>query len=73
MPVMNGWEATRLIRKEEEQYDVHIPIVALTAHAMAGVASKIVDAGMDFHLTKPLQKDKLLDVVKSIDEKMEKQ
>ncbi|XP_020540438.1 histidine kinase CKI1 isoform X2 [Jatropha curcas] len=67
MPVMNGYEATRLIRMEEKQYDVHIPVIALTAHAMPEEASKSIDAGMDFHLTKPLQVDKLLDVIQSID------
>ncbi|XP_058003825.1 histidine kinase CKI1 [Hevea brasiliensis] len=65
MPIMNGYEATRLIRIEEKQYDVHIPIIALTAHAMPEEASKSFDAGMDFHLTKPLQVDKLMDVIQS--------
>lgn len=66
MPVMNGFEATRLIRKEEKEYDVYIPIIALTAHAMSEEASRITDAGMDFHLTKPLQKEDLLDAIRSI-------
>ncbi|XP_050225111.1 histidine kinase CKI1-like isoform X2 [Mercurialis annua] len=66
MPVMNGYEATRLIRIEEKCYDVHIPIIALTAHALTEEASMSIDAGMDFHLNKPLDVDKLLDVIKSI-------
>ncbi|EEF49952.1 histidine kinase 1 plant, putative [Ricinus communis] len=66
MPVMNGYEATRLIRIEERKHDVHIPIIALTAHAMPEEASKSIDAGMDFHLNKPLQVDKLLGVIQSI-------
>ncbi|OMO86309.1 hypothetical protein CCACVL1_09657 [Corchorus capsularis] len=66
MPVMDGYEATRLIRKEEQKYDVHIPIIALTAHAMPEEANKTLGAGMDFHLTKPLQVDKLLEVLHSL-------
>ncbi|KAJ4952785.1 hypothetical protein NE237_029617 [Protea cynaroides] len=60
MPIMDGYEATRLIRLEERRYGTHIPIVALTAHTTAEEASKIVQAGMDFHLTKPLKVDQLL-------------
>ncbi|CAL5402062.1 unnamed protein product [Camellia sinensis] len=68
MPIMNGYEATKLIRKEEKHYGIHIPIIALTAHSMDEEASNtIIHAGMDFHLTKPLQVDKLLDVIQSID------
>ncbi|KAJ6384622.1 hypothetical protein OIU78_027851 [Salix suchowensis] len=67
MPIMNGFEATRLIRKEEEQYGgVHVPIIALTAHAMPEQTSKVYDAGMDFHLTKPLEEKKMLEVILSI-------
>ncbi|KAJ0014878.1 hypothetical protein Pint_19620 [Pistacia integerrima] len=69
MPVMDGFEATRLIRREEEEYSVHTPIIALTAHAVAEEEGKIANAGMDFHLTKPLQVEELLDVIHSIDEK----
>ncbi|KAL5786732.1 hypothetical protein ACOSQ2_009124 [Xanthoceras sorbifolium] len=69
MPVMDGYEATRLIRKEEQQYNVHIPIIALTAHAMAEEASKTAEAGMDFHLTKPLKVDKLLQIIQTLEEK----
>ncbi|CAK7340560.1 unnamed protein product [Dovyalis caffra] len=67
MPLMNGFEATRLIRMEEEQYSgVHIPIIALTAHAMSEETSRVFDAGMDFHLTKPLEEKKMLEVIRSI-------
>ncbi|KAA8536762.1 hypothetical protein F0562_029240 [Nyssa sinensis] len=66
MPVMNGYEATRLIRMEEKHCGIHIPIIALTAHAMAEEARKEIQAGMDFHLTKPLQVNKMLEVIKSV-------
>ncbi|XP_021283433.1 histidine kinase CKI1-like isoform X2 [Herrania umbratica] len=69
MPVMDGYEATRLIRMEEERYGVHVPIIAVTAHAMPEEANRTIGAGMDFHLTKPLQVDKLLEVIQRIDSK----
>ncbi|XP_077245114.1 histidine kinase CKI1-like [Tasmannia lanceolata] len=66
MPIMNGYEATRQIRMEERHYDIHIPIIALTAHAMAEEANKCIQAGMDFHLVKPLRADHLLDAIRNI-------
>ncbi|KAF8379736.1 hypothetical protein HHK36_029184 [Tetracentron sinense] len=66
MPKMNGYETTRQIRKEEKWYDIHIPIIALTANAAAEDANKTMEAGMDFFITKPLKKDQLLDVIRSI-------
>lgn len=69
MPVMNGYEATKLIRIEEKRYGIHIPIIALTAHAMEEEASKTRRAGMDFHLTKPLQEETLLDAIRHMEMK----
>lgn len=69
MPIMNGFEATRLIRMEEKQYGIRLPIIALTAHAINEVVSRMIEAGMDVHLTKPLQIDMLLEVIKSIENK----
>lgn len=66
MPIMNGYEATRYIREEEKYYGLHIPIIALTAHATPVENKKIVLSGMDFHLTKPLQIDQLLKAINSI-------
>jgi len=56
MPEMDGRDAARAIRKLEEGTDAHIPIVALTAHAMAGDAADILAAGIDHYLTKPLRR-----------------
>ena len=56
MPVMDGKEATREIRKLEKGRDKPVPIVALTAHAMQGDEKGILDAGLDHYLTKPLRK-----------------
>lgn len=66
MPTMDGYAATRLIRMEEQQYGIHIPIIALTGGAMPEEVSKTVDAGMDFHLTKPLQLEGLLRAMRSV-------
>ena len=55
MPNKNGFEATQAIRIEEEQRKIpRIPIVALTAAAMAGDREKAIDAGMDDYLAKPV-------------------
>ncbi|WCJ25986.1 Histidine kinase CKI1 [Euphorbia peplus] len=67
MPKMDGYIATKKIREGEERYGVHTPIIALSAHAMPEKASKSIDAGMDFHLSKPLKIDQLLQVIRSID------
>ncbi|MDK3071519.1 response regulator [Sedimentitalea sp. JM2-8] len=56
MPKMDGKEATREIRKLEKSTGGHIPIVALTAHAMDGDSEGILAAGLDRYMTKPLRK-----------------
>ena len=56
MPEMDGKEATRAIRGLEGGNEVHVPIFALTAHAMNGDKEEILSCGMDHFLTKPLRK-----------------
>ncbi|WP_164660647.1 response regulator [Tropicibacter sp. Alg240-R139] len=56
MPKMDGKEATGEIRRLEDGTGRHIPIVALTAHAMDGDSEGILAAGLDFYMTKPLRK-----------------
>lgn len=60
MPVMNGLEAARAIRELERERDVHTPIIAMTANAFVEDIVKCREAGMDEHIAKPLEIDKLL-------------
>jgi CheY-like chemotaxis protein len=63
MPEMGGFEATALIREKEERTGRHIPIIAMTAHAMAGDRERCLDAGMDDYLAKPVAASSLLEMV----------
>jgi CheY-like chemotaxis protein len=55
MPTMNGLEATVAIRQREAQTGGHIPIIALTAHALEGDRDQCLSAGMDGYVPKPLR------------------
>ena len=64
MPVMDGYEATAVIRSGTVPgVNARIPVVALTAHAMVGEDKKCMDSGMNEYLTKPLERDKLIEVL----------
>jgi signal transduction histidine kinase/CheY-like chemotaxis protein len=64
MPDIDGLQATKVIRQRENETGEHVPIIALTAHAMKGDFEKCVEAGMDGYLSKPIHShelDQLLD------------
>lgn len=64
IPVMNGWEVTRLLRSEEPTK--HIPIIALTAHALATDRAKALEAGCDDYDTKPVDFGRLQEKINSL-------
>jgi CheY-like chemotaxis protein len=66
MPEMGGLDATRAIRAHEKATGAHVPIVAMTAHAMAGDRERCLEAGMDAYVAKPISPDELLSVVQSL-------
>ena len=58
LPVMNGWEATRAIKADPATR--HVPVIALTAHSMAGDREKAMEAGCDDYDVKPVDLPRLL-------------
>ncbi len=66
MPEMDGFEATAAIREAERQTGKHIPIVAMTAHAMKGTSERCLEAGMDGYVSKPLQVTELLRIMDTL-------
>lgn len=64
MPVMDGFEATRQIRaRERDQHLTHLPIIALTAHALPEHRQKCIDCGMDDYLAKPISIEALVTIL----------
>ncbi len=63
MPIMDGVEATSLIRDRERTTGKHVPIVAVTANAMKGDRELYLSSGMDYYVTKPIRRDELFAVI----------
>ncbi|RMF92445.1 MAG: response regulator [Nitrospinota bacterium] len=66
MPEMGGLEATQIIRKQEEKSNRHLPIVAMTAHAMQGDRERCLAAGMDAYIAKPIQPQRLFETIEQV-------
>jgi two-component system cell cycle response regulator DivK len=64
MPVIDGWEATRRIKKDPKTQD--IPVIALSAHALAGEREKAIASGCDEFDTKPIEFERLLATVRRL-------
>jgi len=64
MPVMDGFEATSIIRRNPKW--ANIPIIAMTAHAMAGDREKCLAVGMTDYISKPIKKDEMITTIKKV-------
>jgi len=64
MPVVDGWEATRRLKSEPATRE--IPVIALSAHALAGTREKALAAGCDEFDTKPIEFDRLVATIKRV-------
>ena len=63
MPEMDGFEATTKIRMQERQSGEHIPVIAMTAHAMTGDRERCLKAGMDDYISKPIRAKELREII----------
>ncbi len=66
MPEMGGFEATGIIRKSELGSGSHLPIIAMTAHAMKGDRERCLEAGMDGYVAKPMQAKEIQEAMESV-------
>ena len=66
MPELDGIEATAAIRAQEKETGAHVPIVAMTAHAMKGDRERCLAAGMDAYVAKPIRARKLLEAIEAV-------
>ena len=66
MPEMDGFEATREIRRREQGTQAHIPVIAMTAHAMNGDHESCLQAGMDDYVAKPINREELRQTIERV-------
>jgi CheY-like chemotaxis protein len=66
MPEMSGFEATAAIRQRERETDRHVPIIAMTAHAMQGDRERCLEAGMDRYVSKPIRAQELYETIEQL-------
>ena len=63
MPEMDGFDTTRAIRESEQRSGIHMPIIAMTAHAMKGDRERCLETGMDEYISKPVDANELLQLI----------
>lgn len=66
MPEMDGFEATEIIREKEKHTGKHIPIIAMTAHALKGDQERCLAAGMDAYVSKPIRTSELMEAIENL-------
>ena len=66
MPEMDGYEATAAIRARERFTGRHLPIIAMTAHAMKGDRERCLEADMDAYIVKPIRAQRLLETIAAV-------
>ena len=66
MPQMDGLTATKTIRMQEAHTPVHLPIIAMTAHAMKGDRERCLEAGMDGYVSKPINTEELISTISKV-------
>ena len=66
MPQMDGFETTAAIRRLEEATGAHLPIIAMTAHAMVGDRQRCLEAGMDGYISKPVHPHEMFETIEAV-------
>jgi len=66
MPEMDGFEATAAIREKEQSTGRHLPIIAMTAHALKGDQERCLSAGMDAYISKPIRTNELFATIERL-------